>query len=146
MPRPDPHFDPEALRRGRTNKGLTQHELARLIGTAGGEHVSRWELGATTPRPGALRRIAEVLEMDVVELLRPVSQGPDLCRLRLLAGMSANELAHRTHISLSTIRRWEAGRFERIPSEETLSTVAEALGVGVADIERALRRGRAAGL
>lgn len=146
MPEPDPHFDSEALRRARTDKGLTQHELARLIGTAGGEHVSRWELGTTVPRPGALRRIAEVLEVNIADLLKPVSHGPDLCRLRLLAGMSANELARQTHISVSTIRRWEAGRLERIPSEETLGPVAEALGVGVTDVGRALRRARDASL
>lgn len=144
MPRPDPHFDPEALRRARTDKGLTQHELARLVGIAGGERVSRWELGTTVPRPEALRHIAEVLDTDVSALLRPINQRPDLCRLRILAGRSAKELARETHISLSTIRRWEAGNLVQIPSEETLQPVAKALGVGVAEVEHALRQARAA--
>lgn len=146
MPRPDPHFDPEALRRARTDKGLTQHELARLVGIAGGERVSRWELGTTVPRPEALGRIAEVLETDIDVLLRPITQHPDLCRLRILAAMSAKQLAQQTHISLSTIRRWEAGHIAQLPTEETLQPVAEALGVGVADVELALRQARAAQL
>ncbi|MDN5745677.1 MAG: helix-turn-helix domain-containing protein [Nocardioidaceae bacterium] len=143
MPRSDPHFDPEALRRARTDKGLTQHELARLIGIAGGERVSRWELGATVPRPEALRRIAEVLETDTAELLLPIDHRPDLARLRILAGMSANELARQTHISLTTIRRWEAGNFGQLPAREALRPAAEALGVAVADVEQALRQARA---
>lgn len=143
MPRPDPHFDPEALRRARTDKGLTQHELARLIGIAGGERVSRWELGTTVPRPEALRRIAEVLETDTAELLLPINHDPDLARLRVLAGMSANELARQTHISLTTIRRWEAGHFEQLPAREALRPAAKALGIAVTDVEQALRQARA---
>lgn len=146
MPRPDPHFDPEALRRARNGKGLTQHELARLIGMAGGERVSRWELGLTVPRPEALGRIAEVLETDIDALLTPINHHPDLCRLRILAAMSANQLAQQTHISLSTIRRWEAGQVAQLPTEETLQPVAAALGVRVADVENALRQARAAQL
>ena len=38
--------DPVALRDARLRMGLTQHELARLI-VAGGERISRWELGSS---------------------------------------------------------------------------------------------------
>ena len=47
-------IDPSALRTARESAGLTQHELARLVGAAGGERVSRWELGASVPRPDFL--------------------------------------------------------------------------------------------
>lgn len=142
MPRPDPYVDPVALRRARTAKGLTQHELARLIGIAGGERISRWELGTTVPRPEALGRLATVVDVDIAALLRPIDGPSDLCRLRILAAMSAGELSRRTHISVSTIRRWEDGRLERIPTTEILQPVATALGVRVADVEQALRRAR----
>ena len=39
--------DPLALRDARLRMGLTQHELARLIDVAGGERISRWELGSS---------------------------------------------------------------------------------------------------
>ncbi|MDN5715663.1 MAG: helix-turn-helix domain-containing protein [Janibacter sp.] len=57
--------------------------------------------------------------------------------------MSANELARQTHISLTTIRRWEAGNFGQLPAREALRPAAEALGVAVADVEQALRQARA---
>ena len=41
--------------------GLTQHELARLIDVAGGERISRWELGSSAPRPEMLLRLAQAL-------------------------------------------------------------------------------------
>ena len=44
-------MDPGALRAARERAGLTQHQLARLVGVAGGERVSRWELGTSEPRP-----------------------------------------------------------------------------------------------
>ncbi|WP_425577343.1 helix-turn-helix domain-containing protein [Nocardioides endophyticus] len=47
-------LDPSVLRAAREEAGLTQHELARLVGVAGGERISRWELGASVPRPDFL--------------------------------------------------------------------------------------------
>ena len=53
--------DPAALRDARVRMGLTQHELARLIDVAGGERISRWELGSSAPRPEMLLRLAQAL-------------------------------------------------------------------------------------
>lgn len=143
MPRPDPTPDPNAVRAARVRKGLTQHELARLVGVAGGERVSRWELGTSAPRPEVLVRLASVLQVSPVELLTPDPRPPDLRRLRVLAGLSARQLASRAHLSLANIQRWESGRIERIPAAPTLEPLADVLGTSTEEVEQALACSRA---
>jgi transcriptional regulator with XRE-family HTH domain len=116
--------------------GLTQHELARLIDVAGGERISRWELGSSAPRPEMVHRLAQVLNVGAAELLE--ATGPaDLRRLRTFAGLSARTLAARAHMSVPTYVRWESGRTKRLPARAALKPLAKALGVSVEDVESA---------
>ena len=143
---PEPLVDAQALRHARVRAGLTQHGLARLIGVAGGERVSRWERGASAPRPEVLHRIAAAVDVPVEDLLVPVQGAPDLRRLRLLAGLSARQVAEQAHLSLPTYARWEAGRIDRMPPTAALEGLAAALSVSVDDATAALtvaRRGSA---
>ena len=116
-----------------------------FIGVAGGERVSRWELGSSTPRPALLQRLAEALDVPVRDLLAPAGDPPDLRRLRAAAGLSAREVAERAHMSLPTLKRWEAGGIRRMPSRAALSALADALGVDVESLEAALTRSSAQG-
>ena len=130
--------DPDALRTARLRAGLTQHELARLIGVAGGERISRWELGTSTPRPQMLHRLAVALNVGADELLERAGGPPDLRRLRTSAGLSARTVAVRAHMSLPTYIRWEAGGVERLPSMEALEPLAKVLDVTAADVVAAI--------
>jgi transcriptional regulator with XRE-family HTH domain len=122
--------------------GLTQHELARLIDVAGGERISRWELGSSAPRPEVLQRLALALNVDVPDLL--VAEGPaDLRRLRTAAGLSARTLAAQAHMSAPTYIRWESGRMARLPARDALKPLATALKVAVEDVESAIATARA---
>ncbi|MCA1694234.1 MAG: helix-turn-helix domain-containing protein, partial [Actinobacteria bacterium] len=94
----DPRLDVAALRTARVRAGLTQHELARLVGVAGGERVSRWELGTSSPRPEILRRIAAAVEVGLADLLVAGGEPADLPGLRVAAGLSMEELATRVHV------------------------------------------------
>jgi len=132
-----PAFDPEALRRARVVAGLTQHELARRIGVAGGERVSQWERGTSEPRPGSVRQIARVLKVPAATLMAN-SADLDLRAMRTVAGLTASELAKRADISLSTLNRWEAGRFTRMPRRASVELLARALGRRVHEVEAAL--------
>lgn len=139
-----PLVDADALRQARERAGLTQHGLARLVGVAGGERVSRWERGASDPRPETLQRIAKALQVEVQGLLTPSDGDADLRRLRVLAGLSARQVAERTHVSVPTYARWEAGQIERPLADATLEALGEALGVAVSEVTAALaaiRRG-----
>ena len=119
--------DPGALRAARESAGLTQHELARLVGAAGGERISRWELGMSEPRPDFLIKLAQILRIPTLELIRFEGEIPDLRALRLKAGLTVPELASRTNVSVPTYLRWEAGRWTRLPS----AAIIEALGRAV---------------
>lgn len=119
--------DPAALRSARENAGLTQHELARLIGAAGGERVSRWELGTSEPRPDFLVKLARILHIPALRLIHFEGEIPDLRALRLKAGLTVPELAFRTNLSVPTYLRWEAGRWTRLPSPAIVEALARAV-------------------
>jgi transcriptional regulator with XRE-family HTH domain len=138
----DSGVDPVALRDARIRMGLTQHELARLIDVAGGERISRWELGSSAPRPEILHRLALALNVGAADLLE--TGGPaDLRRLRTSAGLSARTLAARVHMSVPTYVRWESGRTKRLPARQALKLLAKALNVTVEDVESAIVTARA---
>ncbi len=52
----------------RTEKGLSQSELGKLLGVSN-KAVSKWETGAAVPRPEKLTKLAEILGVTVAELL-----------------------------------------------------------------------------
>jgi transcriptional regulator with XRE-family HTH domain len=140
--RADAGIDPVALRDARLRMGLTQHELARLIDVAGGERISRWELGSSVPRPKLLQRLAQALNVGPADLL-DVGGPADLRRLRTSAGLSARTLAARAHMSVPTYVRWESGRTKRLPPTQALKPLAKALNVTVEDVESAIVTARA---
>lgn len=61
--------DPDLRRLIRVRAGLSQEELAQLIGTSRAA-VSRWETGARVPRNPHLDRYAAVLDRLAREVLR----------------------------------------------------------------------------
>ena len=137
-----PGWRPAALRDARIAAGLTQHQLARAVGVAGGERVSRWELGTSAPRLHLVRRLATVLDVSAEQLLTSPSGPLGLRELRVAAGVSAQELAGRAQVSVPTVVRWESGRFVRLPPREVLELLAAGLGVPVGRVEAALLEAR----
>lgn len=137
-------IDPSVLRGARLRAGLTQHELAHLIGVAGGERVSRWELGTSTPRPNMMIRLAKTLNVTPAQLLGADADSADLQDLRLMAGLSARTLAASANVSTASYVRWEAGRGKRLPSEATLNALASSLNVSAEELHAAFARTRRA--
>lgn len=119
--------DPSALRAAREQAGLTQHELARLVGAAGGERVSRWELGTSVPRPDFLVKLARALDIPALRLIHLDAEVPDLRALRLKAGLTVPELVAAAGLSAPTYYSWEQGRWTRLPSPVTIEALAAAL-------------------
>jgi transcriptional regulator with XRE-family HTH domain len=58
------------LRRLRLAKGLTQVQLAQRLAHTNNSQVAKWENGHAAPRKTTLRRLAQVLEVGVPDLLR----------------------------------------------------------------------------
>lgn len=121
-------IDPSELRAARESAGLTQHELARLVGAAGGERVSRWELGTSVPRPDFLIKLARALDIPTLRLIHLDGDIPDLRALRLKAGLTVPELAARTNMAVKTYYSWEVGRWTRLPPPPVIEALAEVFG------------------
>ncbi|WP_162529326.1 helix-turn-helix transcriptional regulator [Segeticoccus rhizosphaerae] len=138
----EPEFHPAALRAARERAGLTQHQLAHRLGVAGGERVSRWELGLSTPRAESLAELALVLAIRVDDLLQPPPILPTLRVLRLRAGFGGRELARRARMSFATYMRWESGSVRRTPSDPLLAPLAGALDVEMALVRTAVDNSR----
>lgn len=119
--------DPSVLRAAREKAGLTQHELARLVGAAGGERISRWELGASVPRPDFLVKLARALDIPTLRLIHMEGEVPDLRALRLKAGLTVPELAAAVNVAVPTYYAWEQGRWTRLPAAQQVESLARGL-------------------
>ena len=62
-------IDPEKLRRARHRKGYSLRELSEVSGS---DHNRIWEYekGRRNPQPRTIRRLAEALDVEVVDLLK----------------------------------------------------------------------------
>jgi transcriptional regulator with XRE-family HTH domain len=70
LPRHKLVHDPERLKRYRFEAGLEQAELAAKVGCTQ-PHISDLERGWANPRVGLLKRLAEVLGREIVDLMQP---------------------------------------------------------------------------
>lgn len=137
-------IDAARLRELRRARGWSQHRLSVEVGVQGGATVSAWETGATVPHPRTLLKVAEVLGVAPGSLLAGAPEGFGLAELRVTAGLSRRALARESNASMTTVRRWEAGDFKRMPGRGTLVSVADALGVPLPVLVEALQTSRRA--
>ncbi|MCB2176497.1 MAG: helix-turn-helix domain-containing protein [Actinomycetales bacterium] len=134
-----PAIDGAALACAREAAGLTQHQLARVVGVAGGERISAWEHGRSRPRtPDLLHRVADALGVSPRELLA-APEVPSLRWMRFAAGLSVAEAAVAAHVSVDTFKRWEAVGVRRAVSPRAVESLAAALGADEGDVSAALR-------
>jgi len=134
-----PALDGNALRSARERAGLSQNDLARLLGLASGGRISLWERGEARPRsPQLLHALAAALAIPAAQLLASPQHGPSLRWLRFAAGLSVEELALATHTSPSSVKRWEAEGLVR-PTERVVDALVQALNATEDDIRLALR-------
>ena len=93
--RPPPPSTVPRLIRAREAAGLTQHQLARVVGVAGGERISAWEHGRSRPRtPDLLRRVADALGVSPQDLL-VTPDAPSLRWMRFAAGLERGRRGRR---------------------------------------------------
>jgi len=136
--------DGAAVLRARSARGLSQHQLARIVDVAGGERVSGWERGVGQPRARIVPDLARALGVDPLALLS-LPNGVDLRALRLVAGRTAPDVAHAVNVSVHTYLRWEAGQRLPLDDKRTLAALSRQLQVSVARIIEALESSRGAG-
>ena len=125
----------------RSARGVTQHQLARIVDVAGGERVSCWERGVSEPRARIIPVLARALGVDPLELLS-LPNGVDLRALRLVAGRTAPELAQAVHVSVHSYLRWECGQRLPLGDERILAGLGRELGVATTRVVEAMRLAR----
>ncbi len=135
--------DGAAVLRARAARGLSQHQLARIVDVAGGERVSGWERGVGQPRARIIPDLARALGVDPLDLLS-LPHGVDLRALRLVAGRTAPELARAVNVSVHTYLRWEAGQRLPVGDSRVLDGLSAQLGVPLERVVEALESSRGA--
>ena len=118
----------------RIKKGITQEQLATMIGVDK-RQISAWELGRFMPSVATLQKIADALDMDLVELVKAQPEKKKCSPIALVRrekGMSQGQLAKAVGVSQGLISTYETGA--NMPSEEVLQAIANALCVPVSEI------------
>lgn len=104
--------------------------MTALAGQAGVGRSSlfAWLAGTATPTEAAFAALADLMDVDVVDLLERAGGGPvsALAAARLRRGWSRSRLAHRAGVSLSTVAAAEEGRRVRC---DAAARIARTLGV-----------------
>ncbi len=59
--------DRKKLQQARIKKGLSQRGLARVAGVSA-LAINRLEQGNSTPRPSTLKKICDVIDVDILEI------------------------------------------------------------------------------
>ena len=85
----DAYYTGREIAAARTEKGLTQKQLAKILGVTD-KAVSKWERGLNYPDITLLKPISEVLEISVVRLLC-AEEGPAEKVLDIISEMSVYE-------------------------------------------------------
>ena len=137
---PEPTPFGRELHRHRSERGLTQEQLARRVGVSPAT-MGSYEYGTTHPAPRVLAEIEEVLGIAPGELERyqrtepeAVEFGRKLQRLREERGLTRPQLAARLGWTWLAVPSYELGRTRL--DREALGAVARALGVPAEQLER----------
>lgn len=119
----------------RTQKGMTQIQLAKAIG-ASVSALSYWELGKHPTPLAVLLKIADVLQVDLNELVNPSTASKakyNIAAMREVRGMTQAQLADAVGMSKTQISNYETGK--QNPSPKALEKLLLALNCTVEELE-----------
>lgn len=123
----------ERIKTARSNAGLTQRDLAEKSGMATGT-VQQYELGKRQPRIEQLQKIADALDVDISYLMNGANDfdpenfiGQQIRKNRKSHGLTQEQLAKKTGLSLTFIQNCEAGI--KSPDYDCIKILADALDV-----------------
>lgn len=124
-------------------KGYTPQDMASSI-DAPLDHVQGYLAGNFEPDPPTIRKMAEVLNLNVGdlggdEILTFDGFGAELRRMRHKAGLSGNELAHLLNMAPSVLLKIEKGT-TKTASKETLDKLRDLFGDEFKSLERKYRK------
>lgn len=147
-PEPERSFGALAdrVRKAREAAGLLQRDLAARVGLSA-DYIQQVEAGRDVPSRRTIAALAGALRVRQAELLHAASKwkpppiSRTLRKLRKAAGLSVFKLAVRAGLTQNHVQAIETGR--RLPSDEALRRLADALRVEPATLTKDLSRTRA---
>ncbi|MBP5709676.1 MAG: helix-turn-helix transcriptional regulator [Bacteroidales bacterium] len=124
------HSSDHPIAVARMKKGLTQRQLADIIGETQTK-VSLWERGKFFPPMSAIMKIAKALDVDWTQLAewQPEKQRSSIAVYRRKKGMTQGELAEALGVSQTYISYCECG--VREPDINVLLKMAEILDTDI---------------
>lgn len=131
-------FDPAALRRIRTERGLTIEALAQRCGVPR-PSVSNYEAGRTIAGIDTLQVLASVLGVDPLDLTTATPETSTLADLRARAGVTRSAMAAGLGIARDTWDAMETGR--RRLQDRLIDQLAAVLSVTAEQVVQAHARG-----
>lgn len=114
-------FDPDVLQGLMEKKGVTRAYLAAHA-QVNPSVVSRWLTGAGSPSPGRAKRIADILDVDVLALSGKTMNTADIVDLRQRMGLTTAEVGELTGLTKQQIYEIEASI--TWPSDDRLAQLA----------------------
>lgn len=88
----------ENLKRIRTERGISQQELAKKVGVSQ-TAIYQWEKGTRTPKVDAIAKLASVLDVPPVQLFITKENGENVIDLTI-AGMSDKDIENYLNVIL----------------------------------------------
>lgn len=128
------------IKKYRLLMNFTRKDLAQKIGVTEST-VSRYESNERTPNLKILKSIADALGVTINDLINNiennmidenVSIGDKIKEYREIINITQKDLAEKSGLSESAIKYYETNK--RNPKLETLSKIAEALGISINDL------------
>ena len=132
-------FQPARLQAAREHSGMSRGDLGRLA-DIDETTILRWETRHVAPQPDLLARTAKVLAVEMDQLVIIATAERTLADLRVLAGLTQEQLGSRIGTSYQTVSRVERGQTRL--SEDLADRIAGAVGVDRATVIDAHRRAR----
>lgn len=123
----------ERIREERKKQGLTQKRLGELCGIAE-PTIRKYELGKLNPKYQTSQKIADALDVDTSYLMNGANDfdpenfiGQQIRKNRKSHGLTQEQLAKKTGLSLTFIQNCEAGI--KSPDYDCIKILADALDV-----------------
>jgi len=124
----------ERLKELRKQSGLTQQQLADIVGTTQ-QNIAFWETGRQRPKQPSLIKLANYFNVSIDYLLVGKAQAEEklsvfperLKQLRVEAKLTQQQMAEAFNIKQPTYAQWETGRTK--PKGETLEKFADFFNV-----------------
>jgi transcriptional regulator with XRE-family HTH domain len=129
------NLDPEIIEELRRRVGITKEQLAVKVGVTP-NIVSRWFLGQTSPAPPRALKLAQALEVDVLDLTGKTMATADIVDLRQRRGWTTQDVSEMSEGALSKQMLYAIERGHPVPSEDKLDVLAKLYEVSPSQIRR----------